>query len=305
MSGSWLEAILRCPRCGDNLDIGESEARCVNHHTWRSKDGVLSFAPEDNYARSFGFQWTRFNRLQMDSKERRESEETLRRKTGLTPDDVRGKVVLDAGCGMGRFTDVLARWGAGGVVGVDLSEAVLAARQNVRSEKASFIRADLRSLPLRSGSFDVIISLGVLHHTPSTRDSFNRLLPSLKPGGTIAIWVYDRRMNVTHAGSRLIRPITRRMDSQRLLSVVEAAVPRLHAVKQRLPTSAHRAVNMLLPCSEHPDPEWRVLNTYDWYSPTYQWKHTYPEVEQWLEDAGLIKIERLPFPIAVRGQAPS
>lgn len=205
---------------------------------------------------------------------------------------------------MGRFTDVISRWGADGVVGVDLSDAAFAARRNVRGDNASFIRADLRCLPFRSRSFDLILSLGVLHHTPSTRDSFKRLLPFLKPGGTIAVWVYDRHMNVTHAGSRVIRPITSRMDPQRLLHLVQSAVPRLHAVKQRLPTFAHQAVNVLIPCSEHPDPEWRVLNTYDWYSPRYQWKHSYEEVEQWLRDAGLIQIERLPFPVAVRGQAP-
>ena len=51
-------------------------------------------------------------------------------KTGFTPDDLRGKLVLDAGVGAGRYADVISRWGTD-VVGVDLSFAVEAAARNV------------------------------------------------------------------------------------------------------------------------------------------------------------------------------
>jgi len=53
-----------------------------------------------------------------------------------------------------------------------------------------------------------------------------------------------------------------------------------------------------------PDPEWRVLDTFDWYSPRYQWKHTYPEVRIWFETAGLEEITILPRPVAFRGRMP-
>jgi hypothetical protein len=58
---------------------------------------------------------------------------------------------------------------------------------------------------------------------------------------------------------------------------------------------------MALPTSLNPDPEWRWLDTFDWYSPRYQWKHTYEEVERWFEEAGLHQIERGPFAVSVRG----
>jgi hypothetical protein len=50
------------------------------------------------------------------------------------------------------------------------------------------------------------------------------------------------------------------------------------------------------------DPEWRVLDTFDWYSPKYQWKQTYSEVHEWFERAGLAEITTLPRPVAVRGK---
>ena len=80
--------------------------------------GVIRFVDANNYADSFGFQWQRYARTQLDSPDSEELEKDFRRKTGLTPEDLRGKRVLDVGCGMGRFADVATRWGAR-VVGID------------------------------------------------------------------------------------------------------------------------------------------------------------------------------------------
>jgi hypothetical protein len=61
----------------------------------------------------------------------------------------------------------------------------------------------------------------------------------------------------------------------------------------------------LLPISVHPDPEWRVLDTYDWYSPRYQSLHTFPEVYRWFRSEGFTDIALHDFPIAVSGTKPS
>jgi hypothetical protein len=62
---------------------------------------------------------------------------------------------------------------------------------------------------------------------------------------------------------------------------------------------------MLLPISRHPDPEVRVLDTFDWYAPRYQWKHDWPEVEEWFRDAGLDEIRRQDFAVSVSGRRPN
>src|SRR5439155_19908735 len=79
----------------------------------------------------------------------------------LTPDDFRGKLVLDAGCGLAGFAEYAARWGARHVVGIDLSDAVAAARHRVGDEIDLFY-ADLHHPPFEPGTFDLAYSIGVL-----------------------------------------------------------------------------------------------------------------------------------------------
>src|SRR6184192_1986771 len=120
------------------------------------------------YTDSFGFEWNRFSRTQLDSANgTRRSRDAFIEKTGWALDDLRGKRVLDAGFGMGRFAEIAADAGAE-VHAVDLSEAVFAARGNLRQRANVHIyRADIMALPFRERTFDFIYSLGVLHHTPN------------------------------------------------------------------------------------------------------------------------------------------
>lgn len=62
---------------------------------------------------------------------------------------------------------------------------------------------------------------------------------------------------------------------------------------------------ILLPMSRHPKAEWRVLDTFDWYSPKYQSLHTYSEVYRWFSSEGLIDIQLMDIPVAVSGVKPA
>src|SRR5581483_11894721 len=160
-------------------------------HSYPVVREIPRFVSSDHYVRSFSFEWNVHNQTQLDTfRHDHSSEDMFHQKTGLTPGDVRGKLVLDAGIGAGRFADVLARWGAN-VVGIDLSYAVEAANQNFGEMPNVLVcQADIGRLPFRPGTFDFIVSIGVLHHTPDTRSFFQHLPRYLKPGGEIAIWVY-------------------------------------------------------------------------------------------------------------------
>lgn len=262
---------------------------------------VPRFVNEEFYSGSFGFQWNQFARTQLDSASgTTRSRDTFVQKTGWSLDDLRGKLVLDAGCGMGRFAEVCADAGAE-VHAVDLSTAVDAAFGNLgHLAPVHFYQADILDLPFPSDSFDFIYSIGVLHHTPSTKTAFMKLAPLLKPGGAIAIWVYSSKLKAL-VGSEILRRITPLLPKSCLLKASRIAIPMYYV--HRLPVIG--AVTRIgLPTSMEPNPEWRWLDTFDWYSPTYQWKHTYEEVEGWFEEAGLIKIQRGQFPVAVRGLRP-
>jgi 2-polyprenyl-3-methyl-5-hydroxy-6-metoxy-1,4-benzoquinol methylase/uncharacterized protein YbaR (Trm112 family) len=301
----WLYELLACPNCGSSLQPRSGSLFCSSGHAFPIVGGIPRFTPPSSYADSFGFEWTTFPRLQLDQGTRRESEETLRAKTGLEPGDVRGRSVFDAGCGMGRFSHVVASWGAERVVGMDISQAVEAASENLQaSESVALAQADLRRVPLAPASFDVVFSIGVLHHTPSTFASLSSIAKLVKPGGILAIWVYSRHLRWRLLGSEVLRPVTSRMQAETLLASVRRVVPRASAVKRRLPAVAP-LLDFILPTSNHTDPEWQILDTFDWYSPRYQWKHSYDEVEGWFRGLGFTDLRRLSVPVSVRGRRAS
>ena len=87
--------------------------------------------------------------------------------TGFTKKDLKKKVVLDAGCGAGRFTEVCLKMNAT-VIAIDASEAINVAKVNLKNRDSNLflIKADVLKLPLKTGVIDYSFSIGVLHHTP-------------------------------------------------------------------------------------------------------------------------------------------
>jgi ubiquinone/menaquinone biosynthesis C-methylase UbiE len=301
-------AILRCLSCQGKLRNSANGLVCSNcGREYPMLKGVLRFVDEQNYAGSFGFQWKLYARTQMDDAVSRRSEEAFIRRTGFRPEDLAGKLVLDVGCGMGRFAEIASRWGAR-VVGIDLSLACEVAAKNLSERQANFFQADVFKLPFAPESFDYIYSIGVLHHTPDCEQAFKSLPRLLKPGGRIAIWLYSA-YNPWYRMSDVYRKLTRRMKPETLHPLCNVVIPLygMHRVLKKIPILGKRVSSALawaFPMSHNPDPEWRVLDTFDWYSPWYQSKHTYEEVFRWFESCGLEDLRVIGEPIAVQGTRP-
>lgn len=304
-----LRDLLVCPRCKSDLALRAEETigeeivtgslgclPCGSSYPIRG--GIPRFVGDDAYAASFGDEWHRFRTVQLDSANgTRESEDAFRLKTGLGPDDVRGRLVLDAGVGAGRYAEVMARWGAE-VVGVDLTHAVDAAAQNLRGvPSAHLVQADIFALPFPDETFDVAYSIGVLHHTPDTEAAFRRVAATVKKGGHFAVYVYFAG-GLARYVSDALRVVTTRLPRPVVYYLSAVAVP-LNVLHQ-LPLVG-RVSQILLPTNTHPHWRWRWLDTFDWYTPKYQWKHRYPEVIRWFRDAGFSDIYVADEPICVRG----
>ncbi len=136
---------------------------------------------------SFGYEWNAFDVIQP------EDEIFWRRYfADIEPGWLKEKIVLDAGCGKGRFsyfTAPLVRW----LCAIDGSEAVRAAAKNLGEfENATVIRGDLVASPLQDESFDLVFCLGVIHHLPDPRRGFREICRLVRPGGRLLLYVYSR-----------------------------------------------------------------------------------------------------------------
>lgn len=295
--------VLACPACGGALVEQTTPSHTLSGIACGARHpvarGIPRFVEYDAYVRNFSLEWTIHARTQLDDATSDESERTFVEKTGLSRQDVSGRTVLDVGCGMGRFSEVVSRWG-GRVLSADLSYAVESARRNLGDRPGvQVVQADLFRLPLQPASFDIVFSLGVLHHTPSCRAAFLGLPRFVKPGGLLAVTVFARDGTPAQRLSDLYRRVTTRLPLGMLYQLSRLAGPLYYLHKT---PAVGKLTRQILPISMHPRPDWRVLDTFDWYSPRYQSKHTYPEVSSWFQQAGFTDIELFEPPISVRGR---
>jgi SAM-dependent methyltransferase len=305
-----LLAWLRCPVCHTCLetgtersdDIESGQLTCTSGHTFPIIRGIPRFVASDAYTGSFSYEWNQFRTTQLDSYTRRtDTRDRLQASLNFPIEHLQGKLVLDAGCGMGRFAEVIHRyWGE--YVGLDYSFAVDAANANVgQFSGVHFVQADLFHPPFAADTFDLVMSLGVLHHTPDPRAAFASLPGVVKPGGQLTITVYDAGNKVYVANSRFWRRFTTRLPKRTLHVLSYAAGPLYYLWTLPLLGWLLRSVAFI---SLERDWRWRVLDTFDWYSPRYQSWHTHHEVFGWFKENGFEEIEVLAPSVSQIGRKP-
>ena len=237
------------------------------------------------------------------------------------------KKILDAGCGNGRVTALLAREAPpkAEVWGIDFSSAAVAARNLSPYSNAVIREKDLLADLSDLGTFDFIYSQEVLHHTADPRRAFNNLAAILSPGGEIAIYVYKlkapvreftddflrhKMADLTYEQSmsvaRAITEIGRQLDAAK----VEITIPQLDELAIPGGTySVQRFVyHFFMKCfwnDENSFNDNAVIN-YDWYRPEIATRHTVEEVRGWfLENNLSIEHEFVDeYGITMRGRFP-
>jgi SAM-dependent methyltransferase len=135
----------------------------------------------------FGKEWNAFTQEDLADKERAE---VFAKYFSLIDWTNKSQRVLDMGCGSGRW-DLLVAPLVGELVAADAScEALNVARRNVRAPNVSFVECTPETLPFPDGHFDLIFSLGVLHHLPNTQLAIRSLVSKLAAGGTLLVYLY-------------------------------------------------------------------------------------------------------------------
>lgn len=270
--------------------------------------GIPRFVSSENYARAFGDQWNRFPKTQLDSHTGIAlSEERLARCMRGALSRVAGKRVLEAGSGAGRFTEILLKHGA--IVDTfDYSSAVEAnAANNGCSDRLTLAQADIRRMPFRKDAYDFVVCLGVLQHTPDPEQSLCCLWDRVKPGGSLVIDHYRRRVRnylppplgvagIAYRRYFLRLPRERQFDAVKRVydfwfpwvwhfrdsRILQLLLSRLTPIVCYYPHFGLRDREMYY--------EWMLLDTHDAMTDVYKHRRTPAQLRRALERVGAVDI---------------
>ena len=284
-NGEIEKGILTCNTCGESYPI-------VRY--------IPRFVSMENYATNFGLQWNRFRQTQLDSYSGHPiSRDRFVNETGVTSaDSIYNKVILDAGCGAGRFAEIALSFGAQ-VVAIDYSTAVDACRKNLHAyNNLHIVQADIYCLPFVPKSFDFVYSLGVLQHTPNVRKTFASLVDQLKLGGQITVDLYLKQWINVLLPKYWLRPLTKNISNELLFRLVELMVPFFLPISiclGRVPFVGSKLRHIIpvanydgiFPLNLTQIREWAILDTYDMLAPKYDQPQTAETLREWFLEMGL------------------
>lgn len=293
----------------DEIVDKTTELRSPSGRSYPVVGGIPRFVPQENYASAFGLQWKTYRKTQLDSYTGTSiSRDRLERCLGGF-DAVRGKRVLEAGCGAGRFTEILLAEGAQ-VFACDLSTAVEANLENCGSQPGYFVcQADIRSLPVAPRSFDVVMCLGVIQHTPDPEETIKALVGHLGPGGLLVIDHYRYGHEDMTQIRQKLRAFLIRQKPAAAMPLVSAMVGvlwplhRLAWASRRLPLGGgfRRTLLRASPVLDYHDQyeqlgagllrAWAFLDTHDALTDRYKHKRSTDQIAQHLRALGLVQVE--------------
>jgi SAM-dependent methyltransferase len=269
--------------------------------------GIPRFVSAEQYASSFGYEWARWPRLQFDPENvgRPMAGHTARMWetiTDVTDRGVRGKTIVEFGCGSGRFLDIVRRKG-GRAVGIDISLAVESARRNFEDDPdVLIVQGDSLNPPFRNEIFDGGYTIGVLHHTPNPAAGLKSLARTIASGGWVACCVYPKGEFYDFASVARFRrwhvrlkPTFGYHPALAYAYLSAYLLSPLMAVARRIPGLSHLARYLernLLVTLRLPDVRWSVLDIFDAITPSIASTHTKDQVCAWMTQANCVNIHR-------------
>jgi len=299
-----------CPTCRGDLAAAGDGLSCASGHRFAVVDGVPRFVADEGYAESFGLQWQVFSHAQLDSETGTPATRARFFSGTGWPERMAGERILEAGCGMGRFTDVLLSTGAD-VFSFDYSRAAEVTHRHFASRGARVCQASIYEMPYRRGWFDRVFCYGVIQHCPDVKQAFFALVEMVKPGGCLAVDVYDRLRMFFNARYR-VRWLTRRLPKPMLLRLCQAIVP----AYMRIVPPLHPWNQLVVPIKDYrgrlpgmtreKQIELSVLDTMDALSPAFDHPQYVRTMRAWCREARLdeVRVVRRGNGIEVRARRP-
>jgi SAM-dependent methyltransferase len=257
---------------------------------------------EDNYTDSFGYQWNKFDKTQIDDPNLDFSKQRFLTVTGWDSEKLTGLNILEVGSGAGRFSKVILEETKANLYSIDYSEAVQANYRNNGhyGDRLKLFKASVYEMPFLNNSFDKVFCFGVLQHTPDFKKSVECLIDKVKPGGEVVVDFYPVTGWWTKINAKyLYRPYTKKMPREKLLRSIERNVNwliRLYNFFDRI--GIGKFVNRFLPICDIKGTlpanlpqknlrEWVILDTFDMFSPEHDNPQRISTVSKWFEEYGM------------------
>jgi SAM-dependent methyltransferase len=316
--------ILCCPETGSELRLEVAEVygnnadhiktgRLISVNSniaYPIVNGVPRFVGKEFYTKSFGFEWKKWARIQFESENVGKPMEghtsgMFRKITEFSSADIKDKLVVEFGCGPGRFMDIVRNMG-GIVVGIDLSLAVDVAGENFFSdENVLIVQGDILKPPFKKQTFDVAYSIGVFHHTPEPIKGFHTMADCVKKNGKISTCVYPKGIFYDYPVLRRFRGGFKFLSkyfgtafsntfallyAQASAYFITSVFMKLNQIKF-LQKPLFWLAKHLVVILDLPDKKWRTLDIFDAITPCYASTHTNDEVYCWFVQSSCSEIK--------------
>jgi SAM-dependent methyltransferase len=284
-------------------------------------DQIPRFVPLENYASGFGEQWKKYRLTQLDSFTKVNiTRQRIERCIGLELwNNLEGKLVLEAGCGAGRFTEILLEKKAK-LISFDLSTAVDANIINFPiSDNHRIFQGDINKIPFKGNQFDIVFCLGVIQHTPNPEQTIESLYQQVKPGGWLVIDHYTFKISHYTKSTEIFRFFIKGMEPLKGLRVTDSITnfffPLHKLVKKIYPLQAllsrispvHSYYFAYPQLNDELQYQWALLDTHDSLTDWYKHFRSTKQIKTFFEKLGAITIysEYSPHGVDARCQKPS
>jgi len=238
----------------------------------------------------FGEQWTRFR----DNDGYYGSLDVLLDALGplLTPEEIRGRRVAEIGSGTGRIVQMLLEAGAAHVVAIEPSNAYEVLVRNLEPVRAHVecIRGTGEALP-RDRAFDLVFSIGVLHHIPEPSPVVHAAFEALRPGGRFIAWLYGKEGNAAYLNVVMpLRALTTKLPHAVVLAIATLATTVLQPyiwLCRHLPLPLRGYFTRVFAAMARNK---QVLIVYDQLRPAYAKYYSEREARSLLASAGFVDV---------------
>jgi len=179
-----------------------------------------------NYAEMWGKQWSVYQKTQFDSFTKTNlSKSRLEYILGFQVEKLKNKNILEIGAGAGRFTEILLKSKANVHV-IDATKAVEYNYKNNKkiSDKFNIAQADLYNIPYKNNSFDFVICIGVLQHTPDTLKSLKSVWSKVKKNGHLIVDHYQFTAGYYFGFLWILRLFLKRMPTKNTIKITKLIV---------------------------------------------------------------------------------